>query len=446
VDNCEAPCVVTLGYQTLLGFYIDVRTPFDSRGLPMIFMEPPSRESFLVAIERVKDLDTGRGFHRMVSNYRKIHFQLFSGVLDREKIESCYHNIRRYSTAFSFGEDYSSAWGLIHAGAQMEALLFLARREKVPIEQRDGFFADLILREIDLYHILYLENLERANTLFRQWGYDRRESLVLWHSSWIDPSFFITTEGVLRGETVAISRAAIERYYRNPFKFPWIGLEGLDGSGKDTQVRLLIQFLTDVLTLQPLAQGFPTEGEIGIFIRSALRREKSFSNAAMQRLFEADRAEFLVSGDKPSCQLLVTGRHSASGIAYEATNYDEILRGVIRNLTFGWADLTIFIDTPVEVCLDRVAKRVEAEMFEREEILMRAAGNYSRLPNILPAFVRLDTKDANGGIKTIEQTFREIVVLVVKHLPDTRLSAEDKERLLKNLDSWCHSNQHLFAV
>lgn len=151
----------------------------------------------------------------------------------------------------------------------------------------------------------------------------------------------------------------------------FIALEGGDGAGKSTQVKLLAEKLKTlghdvVITREP--GGSPIAEKIRHVVLDVANL--GLNERAEALLFAASRAEHVASTIKPSLDLgktVITDRYMDSSIAYQG-----IARGLglehIRNLNL-WAtdnlvpDLTIILDVDAEHGLNRVAdpNRLEEE-------------------------------------------------------------------------------------
>lgn len=410
-----------------------------------------SRQSFDTAIAQIIGYDEpenewiGAPFAQMTSYYVDLYTFLYTDQTPSTSIGITYQFLAHISgTQYLFDDSipFGTSWGLAHAGAQRQALQKLALEHDIPPEQQPATFASLILREVDLcklHHPTYVYYGDR-------YGKETRlQSLIYWHTTWIDQLYFSDLDNAHRGETVIISKQAIEQRYKNPFPgVAWIGFEGLDGSGKDTQAAILQRYLQHIFNVTYGIQPFPTDGDIGQMIRQALRGERSFTGSALQFLFVADRADYLALAPHAG---LITTRHSASGIAYGSRTRDELLRAVLSNLEVGWANITIFVDVPVAICLSRITQRgKQVELFEKTEALERARANFHTLRAILPSLLCIDGMTPAGTPKTIEAIFREIIGLLVTHMPDELFAPEVKDSLAGQLDSWISQNQQLFVV
>ncbi len=140
----------------------------------------------------------------------------------------------------------------------------------------------------------------------------------------------------------------------------FITLEGIDGSGKSTQLRMLASELRlrqfDVLTTME-----PGGTPLGRRLREAfLETEESVSPLAELLLFAADRAQhvnFLIKPALEEGKLVISDRYADATFAYQGAGRgfsEEMVNEVIALATSGLKpDLTLFFDLPVEKGLER---------------------------------------------------------------------------------------------
>jgi len=139
----------------------------------------------------------------------------------------------------------------------------------------------------------------------------------------------------------------------------FIVIEGLDGSGKTTQAKLLTAKLSR--SHNAVYTSEPSRGKIGTFIRnSCLYGEKRLSSATEALLFAADRVDHVEKEIKPALaegKLVVCDRYVYSSLAYQGSAglsvewIKEINRYALK------PDLAVFIDVTPEKVLQRLKRR-----------------------------------------------------------------------------------------
>ena len=161
-----------------------------------------------------------------------------------------------------------------------------------------------------------------------------------------------------------------------------IAREGLDGSGTTTQCQRLVDELTRRgRTVHATRE--PSDGPIGRLLREILRGELgAVDPGAVALLFAADRLDHLEREIRPALSRgldVVTDRYVLSSLAYQSVDVpsDWVTH---LNSRADPADVTIFLDVPVERCLERMAARGgHAELYERAETLREVDAAYRRL-------------------------------------------------------------------
>ncbi len=205
----------------------------------------------------------------------------------------------------------------------------------------------------------------------------------------------------------------------------FITFEGIDGSGKSTQVRMLASELRlrefDVLTtLEP--GGTP----LGRRLREAfLETEENVSPLAELLLFAADRAQhvnFLIQPALSEGKIVISDRYADATFAYQGAGrgFDEkTVNQVIELATGGLKpDLTLFFDITVENALLRTKSRSNDETVknrmdaENAEFYERVRDAYLQIAKNEPKRFRI--LDANGSIEDIKKQVLEIVTEFLK--------------------------------
>jgi dTMP kinase len=171
--------------------------------------------------------------------------------------------------------------------------------------------------------------------------------------------------------------------YANMF----IVFEGIDGSGKGTQARMLADYLIRrgkkvVLTEEPTKEMFT-----GYFTRILLRSKDVPDPKTVALMMAADRSEHVKKIIEPALnagETVISERYYWSSFVY------QVLLGVEEefiqyiNKDFPRPDVTILIDVPAEVALERVMARAHGndgliQNFERLEFLRKVRERYLQL-------------------------------------------------------------------
>ena len=160
----------------------------------------------------------------------------------------------------------------------------------------------------------------------------------------------------------------------------FIVFEGIDGSGKSTQVRRLKAYLCSKGIKCEETREPQDERPVGALLRKALKGEISLDEGTIALLFAADRLDHIrqMKSKLESGISIICDRYFFSSFAYNDTSLDgewvfEINAEAMRNLM---PDMVIFLDLPSEVSLARVAARGKKELYENVERQERVRKNY----------------------------------------------------------------------
>ena len=186
----------------------------------------------------------------------------------------------------------------------------------------------------------------------------------------------------------------------------FVVLEGLDGAGTTTQLQKLDRFLNGKGKAH-LVQAEPTDGPIGRLIRDVLQHKHSVQPWTLAMLYAADRNEHVarIEQEIAGGNMVVCDRYLYSSLAYQGVTcpWEDVWT---LNQHYPHPSTILYIDTPVEECMERISHRGEpVELFEHQEFLTKVRDGYERAFSHLPAGVRMVRLD---GAAEPEEIFRKI--------------------------------------
>jgi dTMP kinase len=200
----------------------------------------------------------------------------------------------------------------------------------------------------------------------------------------------------------------------------FITFEGIDGSGKSTQLRLLAGDLRqngiDILTTCE-----PGGTPLGRRLREAfLETEENVAPMAELLLFAADRAqhvEFLIKPALAENRIVISDRYADATYAYQGVGrgFSEATVDQVIELATGGLkpDLTLFFDMSVETATRRMSTRSGDEAksnrmdFETAEFYTRVREAYLRIAERESS--RFVVVDAEGSMEDIHAKVTAIV-------------------------------------
>ncbi len=162
----------------------------------------------------------------------------------------------------------------------------------------------------------------------------------------------------------------------------FIVLEGLDGAGTTTQLRMAEERLA--AEGRPyFCTSEPTDHALGLLVREVLTRRRLVHPTTLALLFAADRAEHLLAPGAGILkrlergELVLSDRYLFSSLAYQSLDCDfEFVRTL--NAGFPLPRDVVFLDTPVRESQRRLGSRVRLELFDGADIQDRILENYRR--------------------------------------------------------------------
>jgi dTMP kinase len=180
-----------------------------------------------------------------------------------------------------------------------------------------------------------------------------------------------------------------------------IAFEGIDGTGKTTQIELLAEALRQ-RGLGVVTTREPTDGQYGRKIRQLYKNRKSVTPEEELALFLDDRREHVAQVIGPalvSGQVVLTDRYYYSTAAYQGAAGHDPQKIIAANELFAPVpDMVIMLEAPVSLGVHRVQKLRGETLndFEQEETLARVAKIFASLNS--PNIRRIDGTGAAGAV------------------------------------------------
>ena len=186
-----------------------------------------------------------------------------------------------------------------------------------------------------------------------------------------------------------------------------VNLEGIDGCGKSTQSKLLLEKLEGegekVIILKE-----PTKRPHGQKLWDVLHGKRKATNEEILELFVLDRIQHVEEKIQPALDdgtVILMDRYYYSSMAYQVAGGIDVEEIREKHVFAPKPDVVLIFDLPVSIALERVKGHSNADEFEKEEHLEKVREAYLDLGN--DPLVRI--VDATG---TPEEIFENVWRLV----------------------------------
>lgn len=195
----------------------------------------------------------------------------------------------------------------------------------------------------------------------------------------------------------------------------FIAFEGLDGSGKSTQLARQVARLRTA-GRDVVATREPTGGPNGRRIRALAAAGERAAPEEELALFVADRREHVTGVIAPALArgaIVLTDRYFLSTVAYQGArglDPERLLRE--SEAEFPLPDLALLFDLEPALCTDRLRERagVQEEAFERLDLLERVAHVFAALRR--PYLRRVDARgDVDEVGERVDAALAEVLGL-----------------------------------
>jgi len=192
-------------------------------------------------------------------------------------------------------------------------------------------------------------------------------------------------------------------------KGTFIVIEGLDGSGKTTQAKILAHKLRK--SHDAVFTAEPSRGKIGTFIRNRILYGETRPPVSVEALlFAADRIDHIQSEVQPALdegKLVVSDRYVYSSLSYQGSaGLDLEWIGTINQLALK-PDLALFIDVAPEVVLERL---------KRKKSVMENLETQRKVRDIYHKFIEKGELIRIDGNKPKSEVAKEVLAVVTAFL------------------------------
>ena len=162
-----------------------------------------------------------------------------------------------------------------------------------------------------------------------------------------------------------------------------VNLEGIDGCGKSTQSKLLLEKLEGegekVIILKE-----PTKRPHGQKLWDVLHGKRKATNEEILELFVLDRIQHVEEKIQPALDdgtVILMDRYYYSSMAYQVAGGIDVEEIREKHVFAPKPDVVLIFDLPVSVALERVKGHSDADEFEKEEHLEKVRVAYLDLEN-----------------------------------------------------------------
>ena len=197
----------------------------------------------------------------------------------------------------------------------------------------------------------------------------------------------------------------------------FIAFEGIDGSGKSTQVKLLAEYL--IQKGHKVYTTFePTDSRIGTMIRDIFNHRMEGDQRVIASLFAADRLHHLLNNTDGILKKIsegytvITDRYYLSSYAYHSVyvDMDWVIQANSMSADLLRPDLNIYIDISPEVSMERLRKGRDAmEMYETLDHQVKV---YQKYEEAMEKVKNEEQIVRVAGSRSVEQIANDIKVLI----------------------------------
>ena len=200
--------------------------------------------------------------------------------------------------------------------------------------------------------------------------------------------------------------------YRMTYSGVFIAVEGVDGSGKSTQIKLLSEKLAELgYVIHTTTE--PSSGKLGPILRDYLSNPNS-QHTVDALLFAADRIEHYHEEILPKLQsgaIVICDRYKLSSIIYQGLNglSEEWIKMI--NSKVPDPDLTVYLDVSAEIAVNR---------FENNRNKLEKFETYDNLNSLIKRYEFYKPKNTVviNAEQSVEKVLENLTKVVIKYISD----------------------------
>jgi len=220
----------------------------------------------------------------------------------------------------------------------------------------------------------------------------------------------------------------------NPYPGLFVAVDGIDGSGKSTLTKMLVDWLRREVYPTIMSSGVPIvlgtkepnkDGPFGKLIYADLAQKASGLHARnpmrFQELFACDSLINLRDNVIPHLELggVVVSDRCRASMVYGAITQDQItdlmaMTQRIMGVSFIWPDIVFIIDVPADVAMERLKRsgRSFLDGLEQFSVLDRTGNNFRYLAREYPNCVLIPDKgdrSSEAKLAFVQEYIREFL-------------------------------------
>tara|TARA_Y100000310_G_C20695761_1_gene825591 strand:- start:4386 stop:5009 length:624 start_codon:yes stop_codon:yes gene_type:complete len=185
----------------------------------------------------------------------------------------------------------------------------------------------------------------------------------------------------------------------------FIVFEGIDGSGKTSQILKTIDLLKDYN--QIFVTKEPTANKLGKHIKKLLKQDKDPKANAEKytQLYTLDRKYHnkQIKKQLNLNNIVICDRYYYSTLAYQQAQGYNVKKIIEQSKKFLIPDITFIIDLPAETAIERLrARGKKIEKFEKEKFLETLRDNYLKMPGYGKILDKKRNSQLRENIKIID--------------------------------------------